>query len=316
MTANLWPHYNLSMERIVDLHTHLELLQDIFSLRNKLQGHLYSLEGHIKENTKCLLGVALYVQVYQNYDDLILQIKTIKNEINKFGDDVRLITKKADLEGDYKVGIILHIESARILTNPKVQLPKLWEMGVRGITPLHFTDNHIGNSCDDPLRRVKIKKTDSGLTTQGVEFIKLMNELGMFVDLSHTMDTTADQILELANEVMVSHVSIRDNVPKLRNKSIDFLKKVAAKGGIFGLIPWQHLVGTDENGFQKSLETAIDYGLDHSACFGTDMGAPIKTHENIKSVFDLAAIADKYPEHAEKVKWENAYHFFERVLPD
>lgn len=304
------------MEYIIDIHTHLELLQDIFSLRNKLQGHLYSLKGHVRENTKVILGVAIYCQVYQSYEDMIAQIKTLHAQIDSFGDDVRLITKKADLEGDYKVGIIIHVESARILTNPEVQLPKLWELGVRGIIPLHFVDNFIGNSCDDPLRRAKIKRVDTGLTPRGRDFIKQMNELGMFTDLSHTMDTTGEEILELANEVCVSHVSIRDNQNKMRNKPIDFLKKVAAKGGIFGLIPWQHLVGTDDDGFEKSLQTVLDYGLHHSACFGTDLGAPIKTHENIKSVFDLGKIADKYPEHAQNIRWDNAFHFFQRALPD
>lgn len=308
--------YNKRMEKIIDLHNHLETLHDILSLRNKMQGHIYSLKGHMKPNTKVIIGVAFYVQPWQSYDDLVLQIKTFIKQINDLGPDARLITKKADLEGDYKVGCIMHVESARILKNPKVQLPHLWELGIRGIIPIHFVDNHIGASADDPLRRLKIKKVDNGLTDEGKEFIQIMNDLGMWVDLSHTMDTTADEILDLANEVMVSHVAIRDNVPKMRNKSINFLKNVADKKGVFGLIPWQHLIGNQEDGFNKVIELSLDYDLKHAVCIGTDFGAPIKTHEKIKSLFDIGKIVDQYKDDAQNIKWDNAYHFFERALPN
>ena len=236
--------------------------------------------------------------------------------MNDLGPDVRLITKKADLEGEYKVGCHLHIESARTLKDPEVQLPHLWELGIRGIIPIHFVDNYIGNSSDDLWRRLKIKRKDSGLTAEGKKFIQIMNELGMWVDLSHTMDTTANEILDIANEVMVSHVAIRDNVFRMRNKSINFLKNVADKGGIFGLTPWQHLIGNEKEGYDKVIQLSLDYDLKHAVCIGTDLGAPIKTHKTIKSVFDLGKIADKYSEHAENIKWNNAFDYFQRVLPD
>lgn len=304
------------MEKIIDLHTHLETLQDIYKFRCKLQKHIYSIEGHIKDNTKVILGVAAYVQVYQSYDDLILQIKNVIKEIDSFGEEVRLITKKADLEGDYKVGIILHVESARILTKPEIQLPKLWELGVRGIIPVHFTDNFIGNTYDDPRRRIKLRTKDSGLTKEGEKFIRLMNEIGMWVDLSHVTDETADGMLEIANEVMVSHGAIREHTNRPRNRSIDHLKKIAAKGGIFGISPWQHLTGNSKDAYKEVLQTSLDYGLNHAVCFGTDLGAPIKSHETIKGIFDLAKIADDFKEDGEKIKWENAFHFFQRALPD
>lgn len=304
------------MEKIIDLHTHLDTLPSFASLRNKIQGHVYTIKEHIKKDTQCILGVAIYVQAYQNYDDMVLMINNLKKEINSFGDEIRLITKKADLHGDYKVGITMHIESARILTDFENQLPHLYKLGVRGIIPIHFKDNFIGASCDDLFRRAKIKKADHGLSQKGKNFIKLMNELHMWVDLSHTMDTTADEMLELANEVMVSHGAIRDIVNQKRNKDIDFLKKVAAKGGIFGLIPWQHLIGEDKNSYHHVVETAIEYGLHHSACIGTDLGAPIKTHQDIKSLFDLGEIISEFKEYEQNIKWENAFHFFERALPE
>ena len=38
--------------------------------------------------------------------------------------------------------------------------------------------------------------------------------------------------------------------------------------------------------------------------------------EHLKSIFDLAKVADHFKEDADKIKWENAFHFFQRALPD
>jgi microsomal dipeptidase-like Zn-dependent dipeptidase len=303
------------MNKIIDLHSHLETLQKWASFRNLIQGHLYSIKGHHHPQYQTIISLAMYAQIYQGYDDIVLQIKNVKKEMATFGDQVRLITKKADLEGDYKVGIILHVESGRVITNPHVQLPHLYELGIRGIIPIHFKDNQLGNSCDDPFRRTKIKRIDNGMTEEGHRFITEMNRLGMWVDLAHTSDTTADQMLELAKEVMVSHVGIRDLVPRARNKGLNFLQKVAKKGGIFGLTPWQHLIGNDEDAYYNVLKLSLENNLKHAVCIGTDLGAPIKTHGTIKSMYDCGKVAENFSEE-QMIKWENAFHFFERVLPD
>jgi len=302
------------MVRVIDLHNHLETLPHWASFRSKLQGHVYSLEGHIKEDTQVILGVAMYIQIYQGFDELLVQIKNLKKEIARFGKQVRLITRKEDLIGDFKVGIILHLESARILTNYQTQLIQLYDLGIRGIIPSHFKDNFIGNSCDDPLRRLKIKSADHGMSEEGYRLIDKMNSLGMWADLSHTMDVTAEQMLKMANEVMVSHVAIRDLVPRMRNKPISFLQDVAKKGGIFGLTPWQHLIGNSEKSYGETLKYILDQGLESAICIGTDLGAPIKTHLRLKSTFDCATQAQSFSA-SQKIIWDNAFNFYHRVLP-
>jgi membrane dipeptidase len=303
------------MKQIVDIHHHIDTLQNFVLLRSKLQDHIYKLNDHITEDTQTILSVPVYAQAWQSYRDLISIIKNLKSRIDQTGSQVKLITTKSDLEGDYKLGIILHIESARLIKSPSEQLPELFDLGVRGIIPLHFIDNHLGQSYDDPRRRLGLRKKDTGLTDHGLKFIEHMNQHGMWVDVSHSTDQTGEDILNTANEVMASHIAIRDLTPKLRNKTIEFYKKLAEKKGIFGLQPWQHLIGNSEDAYFKHMNKAIEQGLEKSICIGTDLGAPIKTHHSIKSLYDCASVAEQF-EQAELIVSKNALTFFKRALPN
>lgn len=303
------------MKKIIDLHHHLDTLQGLIQKRSKAQKHLFHLDDHVSEECQTILSVPIYALTLKNYQSNISMIKELKRKMNKLGSQVRLITTKSDLDGDYKLGIILHVESGRLIKSPESQLPELFDLGVRGIIPIHFVDNSIGQSCDDPLRRMKIKKKDAGLTDKGHRFIEQMNDLGMWADVSHTTDQTAEDILDKANEVMASHIAIRDLTPRMRNKTLNFYKKLAKKKGIFGLQPWQHLVGNTEDAYYQHMKSAIDEGLENSICLGTDIGAPIKTHQSIKSLYDCARVADQF-EQSSLIQSENALNFFRRALPN
>ena len=172
----------------------------------------------------------------------------------------------------------------------------------------------IGTSCDHPLRRVGFNLKDAGLSEYGREFVEKCNELKIWLDLTHTTDKTADDILEIANYSMVSHVGIRDTVNRKRNKSVDFYKKLSNKGGLIGITPWCHLIGDEEDSFYKTLKYGLDHGLEKSLCIGTDFGAPIKTHNTIKSIFDIGNIIDELPHSTDNIRWNNAYDFLKNAL--
>ncbi len=300
------------MKKLVDLHTHLETLAEVFQLRSRLQDHVCSLRAHIKKDHKIILSVAMYVQFYQKYDDLIQLIKNFKNEIRQI-EGVKLILNKDDLTADFSVGIILHIESARTLKDLD-QLDELHELGIRGVIPVHFHNNKIGQSCDDLARRFQLRKNDPGLSEFGIEFVKACNQKNIWLDLAHATDHTAEMILEHAKHVMVSHVGIRDLVGSKRNLPIKTLKKVAEKDGLIGLIPWKHLIGDEGNAYQKQIEFALEHNLAKALCIGSDLGAPIATHENYRSLFDLEKAVNEFPDIAQDMKWNNALNFFKKSL--
>ena len=294
------------MNQIADLHTHLDTLRLIYRLRGRFFNHMVHIHDYKKVDHKIILNVALYIDFFSNYEGLKELIIQLKNEIDSSKTDIVLLTEKEDLEKDFKIGIIFHIESARVLTDYKQQLPELYKLGVRGIIPMHFVDNHLGNSCDDPLRRIGLKKNDQGITEQGKEFIKLANELGLWIDLTHTTDRTGEDMLNLAEKVMVSHTGIRELRNYKRNKPLSFMKKVAAKGGIIGLTPWKHLVGND---FKENYLFAKKNGLSDNICIGSDFGAPIATQKETSDIFKIASLIED-----QDFLYNNMFEYLKRNL--
>lgn len=296
---------------IVDLHHHLDTLNFALKIRGMLQGHCHSIKDHLAKKEKVILNVALYPNFYRSYSFLISLIKNVKSDIKRFGPQVKLITTNSDFEGDFDLGIILHVESARLIKKPEHQLAELYDLGIRGVIPLHFIDNQFGNSCDDPLRRFALKKEDLGLTERGERFVETCNQLGLWLDLTHTSEQTGLDIIERANEVMVSHVGIRQLRPIQRNKPLSLLKKVAAKNGVIGLSPWKHLCGPNSDSYQRLVTFARENQLENSICIGSDFGAPIATTKQTKDIFSIAQIIKQ-----ENFLSSNAVNFFRRVLPN
>ncbi|MBI4911079.1 MAG: membrane dipeptidase [Acidobacteria bacterium] len=71
-----------------------------------------------------------------------------------------------------------------------------------------------------------------------------MNALGMAVDVSHCGDqTTLDAVGLSRKPVLVTHSNCRALVPaSARCKTDEAIKKMAAKGGVFGVTMVRHFV--------------------------------------------------------------------------
>jgi membrane dipeptidase len=85
-----------------------------------------------------------------------------------------------------------------------------------------------------------------------------MNEIGMAVDLSHCSDrTTLDAIEASAKPVLITHSNCRSLAPaSLRCKTDEAIRRLAAKGGVFGVSMIRSFV-------RSSGPVTIDHLLDH-----------------------------------------------------
>ena len=305
------------MEKIIDLHTHLDTLGVIASFIGKRCDHTIRLEEHIKDNYKIILSVSMYVPLLSSYESLRTLILNFKKKALKYP-GVKLIKTKKDLDSDFLTGLILHIESARTITNHKTQLPELYELGIRGIIPMHFVNNQIGFSCDDIRSKLSaLNPSNQGLKKYGKEFIQHCNSLGIWLDLAHCSDQTAKDILNLSNSVLISHIGVRDLISRDRNQTVCLMKKVANKGGVIGITPWTHLIGHENNAFNNQLHYLINQGLENNICIGSDFGAPINTLSKNNSIYHLSReINADFKSLKDKIKWKNAYNFFNQALPN
>ncbi|MBT4791198.1 MAG: hypothetical protein HON90_06475 [Halobacteriovoraceae bacterium] len=300
-------------KKLIDLHTHLDTLDDLFLIRSKSQNHLYKLEEHNIKGRKTILSVAIYTQFYQDHDKLIHIIKRLSARIDKLA-GATLIKNKADLRSDFQLGVILHLESAHTFVNYEKELDQIFKLGVRGIIPVHFYNNKIGKSCDDLTPSFLKNKSQQGLTQFGIDFIKACNQRSIWLDVSHCTDQTTIDIIANADNVIASHIGMRELVSNKRNIPLSLIQKIIQKDGLIGLIPWQHLIGKQANAYQEQINYAIENNFVKNICIGSDFGSPIATHPKYRSIFDIERTIENNPDISDDMTWNNAYDFFSRCL--
>lgn len=78
--------------------------------------------------------------------------------------------------------------------------------------------------------------TGHGLTEKGREFVAVMEEMGMLVDVSHLSDGGFMDVLEITSRPFAaSHSNAREVCPCVRNLTDDMIRRLAERGGVMGL---------------------------------------------------------------------------------
>jgi membrane dipeptidase len=110
----------------------------------------------------------------------------------------------------------------------------LWVAGgIRMFGLVHRYDNAIVSSSG------KRPQSKTGLTDRGREVVERIWRAGALVDISHTSDPGAEQVIAMAKQagkpVVASHSNARVFSPHMRNLSDPLLRAVADTGGVVGL---------------------------------------------------------------------------------
>ncbi len=153
------------------------------------------------------------------------------------------------------IGYILSMEGADPIVNPQ-QARWWWQQGLRTLCLAHYGPSAyaMGTGFDGPL------------TPAGVELLKVLDELGMILDLVHTADQAITQALDqFSGSVFVSHGNCRALVPGDRQISDEQIRAIAQRGGVIGLVTdnWMLLKGYV---YGQTPNTAISLGTmaDHA----------------------------------------------------
>ncbi|MCW5755901.1 MAG: membrane dipeptidase [Phycisphaeraceae bacterium] len=170
-----------------------------------------------------------------------------------------------------------------------------------------------------------------GLTDEGKDMVRAIDEAGLFHDLSHLSDKATDQLLELTTgRVFASHSNARSllggqNQRHLRDETI---AEIARRGGIVGINLYAPFLDpTFEKGKKRPpLRKALDHvlhvanvaGKDHVG-LGTDMDGGFDANslpEGIHKPADLHTVLDLLSEQgwSEREVIGFAYNNWARVL--
>lgn len=167
-------------------------------------------------------------------------------------DIVRRIDKPSDLgylNSNGLIGVILTFQESRHFESLD-DVATFYQFGQRLSQLTYNYKNQIGSGAFD--------NEDNGLTDYGRKVVAKMNEVGMCIDLSHCSDRTTLEAIELTSKPpIITHANCRAlNPGNPRTKTDEMIRKMAAKGGMFGVAEIRFMV-------RNSEPVTIEHFLDH-----------------------------------------------------
>jgi len=208
-------------------------------------------------------------------------------KIIKEPSDFKMMEKSLD-EKNKKFGVVLGIEGLPGIGNKLDYLYLLYQLGVR----------HIGMTWNETNAFATGQSGDKnrGLTPLGIDAVKIINELGILLDVSHANDKTFWNIVKHSKKpFFASHSNARSLCPAMRNLTDDQILCIGEHGGMVGMNSYHNFVSQNES--EKNLEMLLNHleyvankiGLDKVG-FGLDF-AEYYTPEG-KEVSGLSGLHD------------------------
>ncbi len=119
-------------------------------------------------------------------------------------------------------------------------------------------------------------ESDIGLKPDGETLLQWMNGKGIAIDLSHTSDLLAEEILNTIDRsafqigVIASHSNFRAIADHPRNLPDSIAQEIFRRKGLVGLNFVRPFLGPDPAAFLRHIEHAQKLGGMNSLCFGAD----------------------------------------------
>ncbi len=134
------------------------------------------------------------------------------------------------LIGEGKIAAFVGIENGVAIADDTCALQHFYDRGVRYMTLTHTA------SSDWCISSADTAPAFDGLTPFGEEVVRMMNRMGMIIDISHAHPKAVEKVLALSTDpVIASHSCARALCDHDRNLTDDQIKAVAANGGVIGI---------------------------------------------------------------------------------
>ena len=240
-------------------------------------------------------------------------------QIYLYGEHIQHVLSYQDVESVYesgKIGALMSIEEGGVLGGDLDKLKQAYQDGVRLITLTWNYPNGLGEPhCGEQHKK---------LTPKGIEFVEVMQDLGIIVDCSHLNDAGTEQLGDILDVPFVaSHSNAREVTAHTRNLPDNLIKLIANKGGVIGLNFAQSFLGTSP---VSRIEDIVKHGLylinkggEDVVTLGTDFDG-IKPNTEIKDASEMYRLYDAFKEaglsveQCEKLFWKNADRLLKEIL--
>lgn len=186
--------------------------------------------------------------------------------------DFQLITCAEDIrrvhsEGAH--GVLMNLQNAAAFDDDLDRIEMFYNLGIRVVQLTYNRSNLLGGGCTDA--------GDPGLSYFGREVVRLLNESGIMIDLSHCGTRTAFDAMEVSGEpVTFTHTSAAAVCPHDRAKSDEQLRAVAETGGFVGVLLVPSFIQSGTVGSLRDFVRHVEHiagliGIEHVG-IGTDTG--------------------------------------------
>ena len=194
-------------------------------------------------------------------------IGSMSAERREHPDSFHLATSVADIErlwAEDKIAYMLGVEGLSGIRGKIAFLETLYSLGIRQAMLTWNEENELATGAAHP-------DSGHGLTPLGVEAVRLMEDLGMIVDVSHANEKTFWDIARIARRPFIaSHSNVHTLCPVARNLTDNQLKAVRDARGIVGLNAWADFIDPVNKSAER-LADHVDYmaeliGIDYIGC--------------------------------------------------
>lgn len=230
-----------------------------------------------------------------------------------------------------KLAVIIGMEGLSGIGDRVGLINALYLLGVRHMSLTWNEENLLATGVKG--------NPDRGLTEKGLDAVKLMEKLGIIIDVAHANDKTFWDIYENTTVPIInSHSNARAlcNVP--RNISDNQMKAIAKRGGLIGLNSFNEFIHLDrEKQDIRHLVNHLDHmveiaGIDHVG-FGFDFFHYLKTNTidsfvddvnigtkgfetvaQVPNLIDILYNRGYTKENIEKISYKNYYRIMKKIL--
>ena len=164
-----------------------------------------------------------------------------------------------------KTAALLSIEGADLLDGDVHKVETVTHWGVRLLNPVWNRANVLsGTNAEDPER---------GLSAKGRDFIRALEEYGIYPDVSHLSDAGFWDLVHIARRpIVASHSNARAVCPHRRNLTDDQFRAIRDSGGVVGLNLYLHFVGQPTmDALVAHVEHFLALDGEKTLCLGGDL---------------------------------------------
>ncbi len=247
---------------VVDAH--LDLAGEVLLRKKAGEGQI--IRNHYLQNFRTA-GIRLVVSsvfvetgnLEQGWQNALDQIAALKQDLEGM-EEVVLIESREDLKrllrGD-GIGILLYMEGLDCIDGDIDRIGEFFRLGVRGASLTWSRPCALATGC---CKAAEHRQIPGPLTQAGKRAVKKLEELSMFVDVSHLNDEGFDDLCRVAEKSFIAtHSGSRRIFDSFRNLTDDQMQILSGQGGIMGMNGCQCIAGSLLGNHLEMLCRHIEY---------------------------------------------------------